>query len=59
VLIVVEAAYVLNISRAFAYKLVARGELPAIRLGRQIVIPRVVLEKLLGPEDTNFGDPLK
>jgi excisionase family DNA binding protein len=46
---VVEAAYLLNISRAFAYELVARGELPAIRLGRRIVIPRVGLEKLLGP----------
>jgi len=49
VVTVVEAAYLLNISRAFAYELVARGELPAIRLGRRIVIPRVGLEQLLRP----------
>ena len=42
------AAYLLNISRGLAYELVARGELPAIRLGRRIVIPRVAMEELLG-----------
>ncbi len=45
-----EAAYLLNISRALAYDLVARGEVPSIRLGRRIVIPRRQLEILLeGP----------
>ena len=48
VLTVDEAAYLLNISRGLAYELVARGELPAIRLGRRIVIPRVAMEDLLG-----------
>ncbi len=43
-----EAAYLLSISRGLAYELVARGELPSIRLGRRIVIPRVVLEELTG-----------
>ncbi len=43
-----EAAYLLNISRGPAHELVARGELPAIRLGRRIVIPRVAMEELLG-----------
>ncbi len=43
-----EAAYLLNISRNLVCELVDRGELPAIRLGRRIVIPRVVLEELLG-----------
>ncbi len=43
-----EAAYLLNISRGLAYELVARGELGSIRLGRRIVIPRVVLEELTG-----------
>jgi excisionase family DNA binding protein len=46
-----EAAYLLNISRALAYDLVARGEIPSIRLGRRIAIPRRQLEILLeGPE---------
>jgi excisionase family DNA binding protein len=48
VLTVNEAAYLLNISRAFAYELVARGDLPAIRFGRRIVIPRVAMEQVLG-----------
>jgi excisionase family DNA binding protein len=48
VLTVDEAAYLLNISRTLAYELIARGELPALRLGRRIVIPRVTLEKLVG-----------
>ncbi len=48
VLTVDEAAYLLNISRSLAYELIARGELPALRLGRRIVIPRVMLEGLLG-----------
>jgi excisionase family DNA binding protein len=48
VLTVDETAYLLSISRAFAYELVASGELPATRLGRRILIPRVVLEELLG-----------
>jgi excisionase family DNA binding protein len=43
-----EAAFLLNISRGLAYELVARGELGSIRLGRRIVIPRVVLEELTG-----------
>jgi excisionase family DNA binding protein len=43
-----EAAHMLNISRGLAYELVARGELQAIRLGRRIVIPRVVLEEMTG-----------
>ena len=47
VLSVDETAYLLNISRSLAYELIARGELPALRLGRRIVIPRATLEELL------------
>lgn len=46
-LTVEEAAQVLGISRALAYELVARHELPSIRLGRRIVVPRRALEVLL------------
>jgi excisionase family DNA binding protein len=49
---VTEVAYLINVSRAFAYELVARGELPSIRFGRRIVIPRIGLQKLL---DTELG----
>jgi excisionase family DNA binding protein len=47
VLTVSEAAAALGISRAHAYELVARGELPSLRLGRRIVVPRRGLERLL------------
>ena len=44
-LTVLEAAGVLRISRNLAYELVARGELPAVRLGRVIRVPRHGLEQ--------------
>jgi excisionase family DNA binding protein len=47
VLTVTEAARALGISRALAYELVARGELPALSLGRRRVIPRRALEALV------------
>jgi excisionase family DNA binding protein len=48
VVTVSEAAHLLGISRTHAYELVARGELPHVRLGRRIVIPRHALSALLG-----------
>ena len=42
-----EAAAMLRISRNFAYELVKRGELPAIRFGKRLIIPRAALEKML------------
>jgi excisionase family DNA binding protein len=44
---VTEAAELLRISRAFAYELVARNELPVIRLGRRLLVPRAALQDLL------------
>lgn len=43
-LTVSEAAKVLRIGRNLAYDLVARGELPSVRLGRVIRIPRSALD---------------
>ena len=45
-----EAAEILGISRAFAYALVRKGELPSLRLGRRLVVPRRALEQLLEGE---------
>ena len=42
-----EAAIALGISRTFAYEAVARGEIPCIRIGRRILIPKVALQRLL------------
>ena len=43
---VAEAGALLGISRAFAYELVARGELPVIRLGRRRLVPKAALNAL-------------
>jgi excisionase family DNA binding protein len=45
---VTEVGELLGISRAFAYELVARGDLPVIRLGRRRLVPKVALLSLLG-----------
>ena len=45
---ITETANALGISRAFAYELVRKGELPSIRLGRRIVVPKLQLAKLVG-----------
>lgn len=44
-----QAAQVLGISRALAYELIARGDIPSLRLGRRIVVPRRALELLIAP----------
>ena len=40
-------ARILGISRATAYKAVERGEIPSVRFGGRIVVPRAALERLL------------
>jgi len=44
---VVEAAQLLGISRPTAYTLVNTGQIPCIRYGRRMLIPRVALMKML------------
>ncbi|HET6665286.1 MAG TPA: helix-turn-helix domain-containing protein [Acidimicrobiales bacterium] len=47
-----EAGRLLGISRGLAYELVNRGELPSVRLGRRIVVPRRALDRMLDlPDD--------
>ena len=48
---VAEAGRMLGISRAHAYELVARGELPHLRLGRRVVVPKHAIEALLASVD--------
>jgi excisionase family DNA binding protein len=47
VLTVSEAASVLRLSGAFTYELVARGQLPSVRFGRRIMIPRAGIQRIL------------
>jgi excisionase family DNA binding protein len=42
-----EAARILGIGRSAAYEAVRRGEIPSIRLGKRLVVPRAALERML------------
>jgi len=44
---VTEAARALGISRGLAYEMVKTGEIPSVRFGKRLVVPRRALEKLL------------
>jgi excisionase family DNA binding protein len=46
-----EAAALLGISRAFAYEAVNRGEIPSIRIGRRVLVPKATLQRMLGGDD--------
>ena len=47
VLTVVEAAQVLGLGRNSAYEAIRRREIPSIRVGGRILVPRAALETLL------------
>lgn len=51
VLTVEEAAAILRVSRSAAYAAAAAGQLPAVRIGRTLRVPRQALEALLGGDD--------
>lgn len=42
-----EAAAALGISRAFAYESVRRGDIPHIKIGRRLLVPRAALDRML------------
>ncbi len=50
-----EAAVLLGVSRSAAYRAVARGEIPTIRIGRRLLVPSAKLYARLGwlPEATD------
>jgi excisionase family DNA binding protein len=43
-----DAARLLGVSRGLAYEAARKGELPTIRLGRRLLVPRQRLLELLG-----------
>lgn len=47
---VAEAAELLGISKGTAYEYVRTGQLPAVRLGRRLVIPKHRFDELLNGE---------
>lgn len=46
-----EAALMLGISRHTAYQCAKTGQIPTIRLGKRLVVPRIRLEALLRGEE--------
>lgn len=42
-----EAARLLGIGRNQCYEAVKRGDLPSIRLGKRLLVPRAALDRLL------------
>ena len=47
VLNVEEARVLLGLSRGLMYEAIRRGEIPSLRVGRRILIPRAALMRLL------------
>ncbi len=47
-----EAAEMLGISRNFAYELVKQKQLPVVKFGKRLLIPRLALEKMLEKGDS-------
>ncbi len=42
-----QAGEILGLSRPSAYQAALRGEIPTIRLGRRLIVPRIALERML------------
>jgi excisionase family DNA binding protein len=62
-----EAGEILGISRSSAYEAAYRGDIPTLRIGKRILVPRIPFEKMLGKESkieslqdaTNDGESIK
>jgi excisionase family DNA binding protein len=50
-----EAARLLRVGRTAAYEAARRGDIPVIRVGRSLRVPRHQLERILGVQ--NHDDP--
>ena len=46
-----EAAVMLGLSRNFTYELVKQKQLPVVKFGKRLLIPRAALEKMLEKGD--------
>ena len=60
VLTVAEAGRILRLGRNSMYSAIARNEIPAIRVGRRLLVPRAALDRMLSEanieEDQTGGD---
>ena len=49
-LTIAEAAQALGIGRNQAYEAAHRGEIPTIKIGKRLLVPRIAFEKMLNGE---------
>ena len=52
VLTVEEAGRLLGIGRGLAYEAARRGDIPTLRIGRRLVVPRAALDRILNDPGT-------
>jgi excisionase family DNA binding protein len=52
-----EAAKAIGCSRGLAYEAARRGELPTVRLGRRLFVPRARLLEMLGEPSPESASP--
>jgi excisionase family DNA binding protein len=45
-----EAGRILGLSRNAAYDAAARGDIPTIRIGKRLLVPKAALDRMLGGE---------
>jgi len=56
-LTVPEVAALLGISRGTAYEAIRLGQIPSLRFGRRVVIPKAALQRLLdGEQEGTHGE---
>jgi excisionase family DNA binding protein len=56
-LTVPEAGEILGISRSSAFQAASNGELPVIRIGKRLLVPRAALERMLdGPDKSGAAE---
>ncbi len=55
VLTVEEARRLIGLSRGLMYDAIHRGEIPSIRIGRRILIPRVALQQMIEGKPNQKG----
>ena len=54
-----EAGRLLGLSRNAAYAAAQRGEIPTIRIGRLLLVPKVPFHRMVGLAATGSADPAK
>lgn len=59
ILTVEQTAKLLGISRGLAFAAVRAGDIPSIRIGRRILVPRDRLRQMLGLDDTATAWPAR